>query len=124
MEQNQIQSMIAQTFLDMAQALESGRLGSAPKIAITGLGSEHGEENAMEAAVMAARKGVDVQYIGTLKGEGVTTIPAANEEEAHKTMARLLDEKQVAGAVTMHYPFPIGVSTVGRTCLFYTSRCV
>lgn len=113
MASDKIQAIIGETFLEMAEALKTGRMGR-PKLAITGLGSEHGEENAMEAALMAAKQGVDVYYIGTLEREGVTTIQAADDEQAHKAMEQLLDEKKVAGAVTMHYPFPIGVSTVGR----------
>ena len=68
-----VEKMIAETFLEMAQGLESGSYGKRPKIALTGMGSEHGEENAMEAALMAAKDGVDVYYIGSLEAEGVTT---------------------------------------------------
>ena len=53
-----VEKMIAETFLEMAQGLESGSYGKRPKIALTGMGSEHGEENAMEAALMAAKDGV------------------------------------------------------------------
>mgnify|MGYP000170114079 FL=1 len=66
-----VEKMIAETFLEMAQGLESGSYGKRPKIALTGMGSEHGEENAMEAALMAAKDGVDVYYIGSLEAEGV-----------------------------------------------------
>ncbi|MEA4970191.1 MAG: glycine/sarcosine/betaine reductase complex component C subunit alpha [Candidatus Pelethousia sp.] len=114
MAKDQVKTMIAQTFLELADALESGRMGGRPKIALTGMGSEHGEENAMQGAALAARQGVDVYYIGTLHHEGVTTIEVANEDEGHKKMEELLTSGQVQGAVTMHYPFPIGVSTVGR----------
>ncbi len=111
---DKIEKIIASTFLEMAQGLESGNYGKRPKIALTGMGSEHGEENSMAAAVAAARKGVDVYYIGTLEAEGVTTIKVADDEEGHKKMEELLKNKEVDGAVTMHFPFPIGVSTVGR----------
>ena len=57
---------------------------------------------------------MDVTYIGTLEGDGVRTAKAENEDEAHKTMEQLLGQREIDGAVTMHYPFPIGVSTVGR----------
>ena len=49
-----VEKMIAETFLEMAQGLESGSYGKRPKIALTGMGSEHGEENAMKAALMEA----------------------------------------------------------------------
>lgn len=109
-----IEKIIAQSFLKMAEGLETGAFMDRPKIALTGMGSEHGEENAMAAAKMAAKRGVDVYYIGTLTAEGVTTISVANDEEGHKKMEEMLNNHEVDGAVTMHYPFPIGVSTVGR----------
>lgn len=68
----------------------------------------------MAAAKMAASRGVDVYYIGTLTAEAVTTVPVANEEEGHKKMEQMVESGEVDGAVTMHFPFPIGVSTVGR----------
>ena len=109
-----LEKTIAKTFLQMAEGLESGSFGIRPRIALTGMGSEHGEENAMQAAQMAAKRGVDVYYIGSLEAEGVTTIPVANDDEGHKKMEEMVEKGEVDGAVTMHFPFPIGVSTVGR----------
>lgn len=45
----------------MAEGLETGNFGKKPRIALTGMGSEHGEENAMEAAKMAAK--MELTYI-------------------------------------------------------------
>ena len=101
---DKIEKMIAETFLEMAQGLETGSLGKRPKIALTGMGSEHGEENAMEAALMAAKEGIDVYYIGSLEAEGVTTVKVADDEEGHKKMEEMLANKEVDGAVTMHFP--------------------
>ena len=109
-----LQKTIARTFLEMAEGLESGSYGPRPKIALTGMGSEHGEENAMQAAIMASKRGVDVYYIGSLEAEGITTIHVADDEEGHKKMEQMVENGEVDGAVTMHFPFPIGVSTVGR----------
>ena len=109
-----LEKTIAKTFLQMAEGLESGSFGIRPRIALTGMGSEHGEENAMQAALMAAKRGVEVYYIGSLEAEGVTTIPVANDDEGHKKMEEMVEKGEVDGAVTMHFPFPIGVSTVGR----------
>lgn len=111
---SKLEKTIAKAFLEMAEGLETGSFGPRPKIALTGMGSEHGEENAMQAALMAARRGVDVYYIGTLEAEGVTTVHVANEDEGHKKMEQMVENGEVDGAVTMHFPFPIGVSTVGR----------
>ena len=63
---NSIERMIADTFMEMAQGLETGSFGKRPKVALTGMGSEHGEENSMAAAIEAAKDGIDVYYIGTL----------------------------------------------------------
>ncbi len=109
-----IEKIVADTFLEMAKGLETGSYGKRPKIALTGMGSEHGEENSMAAAVEAAKDGIDVYYIGTLEAEGVTTIKVADDEEGHKKMEEMLKNGEIDGAVTMHFPFPIGVSTVGR----------
>ena len=98
--------MIAETFLEMAQGLETGSFGKRPKIALTGMGSEHGEENAMEAALMAAKDGVDVYYIGTLEAEGVTTVKVANDEEGHKKMEEMLANGEVDGASNHALPIP------------------
>ena len=111
---DKINKMIADTFLQFADGLETGSFAKKPKIALTGMGSEHGEENAMKAAVAAAKEGVDVYYIGSLEHEGVTTVSVPDDEAGHKKMEELLQSGEVDGAVTMHYPFPIGVSTVGR----------
>ena len=111
---DKIEKIIADTFLQMAEGLETGSFGKKPRIALTGMGSEHGEENAMEAAKMAAKDGIDVYYIGTLEADGVTTVKVADDEEGHKKMEEMLASHEVDGAVTMHFPFPIGVSTVGR----------
>ncbi|MBR3385089.1 MAG: hypothetical protein IKG69_07815 [Atopobiaceae bacterium] len=109
-----LEKKVAEVFMEIADGLETGTFGARPKIALTGMGSEHGEENSMAAARIAAEAGVDVYYIGTLEDPAVTTVKVADDEEGHAKMDELLDSGEVDGAVTMHYPFPIGVSTVGR----------
>ncbi len=106
--------LIASAFMDMAKGLEGGSYGKSPRIAVTGLGSEHGESNVMEGALMAAERGVEVCYIGTITAPGVDSVYAQTEAQCHEIMEELLKSGRVQGALTMHYPFPIGVSTVGR----------
>ena len=103
---NSIERMIADTFMEMAQGLETGSFGKRPKVALTGMGSEHGEENSMAAAIEAAKDGIDVYYIGTLEAEGVTTVKVANDEEGHDKMEEMLKNGEVDAAVTMHFPIP------------------
>ncbi|MEG3007173.1 MAG: glycine/sarcosine/betaine reductase complex component C subunit alpha, partial [Oscillospiraceae bacterium] len=111
---NNIEKMIANTFLELADGLETGSVGKRPRIAITALGSEHGEQNALNGAIIAAKNGVDVVVIGTMENPLVTTVKVKDDEEGHKVMEAMLKNHEIDGAVTMHFPFPIGVSTVGR----------
>lgn len=116
MADKEINRILARTFLEMADIVETGRQSPRAVIALTALGSEHGEEELYRAAAMAAKQGIGVKVIGT-KGEsypGVETVRVSSEEEGHKALESLLASGAVQGGVTMHYPFPIGVSTVGR----------
>jgi len=114
MPNQSVEQMIARTFLELAESLERG--GSAPRVrlALTGIGSEHGEETVLAGALAAQKKGIHVVYIGAGTRAGIECIQAENEQEAHMRMEELLTSKLVDGAVTMHYPFPIGVATIGR----------
>jgi len=108
-----VEKIIADTFMSIADALETGSFGQA-KIILTGPGSEHGEDNMIRGAALAAKRGVHVIYAGTRDHEGVHTVKATDDKEAHDIMERMLKSGEADGAVTMHYLFPIGVSTVGR----------
>jgi len=86
-----------------------------PKIGVFGLGSEHGECNMMAGAVAASKKNMEVSYIGTVKNSAVKSIFADCEMNAIQAMEQALDSGKLDAAVAMHYPFPIGVATVGRS---------
>jgi len=108
-----VEKMIADTFMNIATALETGSFGQA-KIILTGPGSEHGEDNMIHGAAIAAKRGAHVIYIGNREAEGVQTVKAESDKEAHEIMEAMLKSGEADGAVTLHYLFPIGVSTVGR----------
>ena len=114
MSEKQVNQIIGKVFNQLADTLISGEYGHKPRVAVTAMGSEHGEDNIFEAAANAAKSGIDTTVIGTKSIEGVTTAFVNSEDEAHKTMEALLNSEEIDAAVTMHYPFPIGVSTVGR----------
>ena len=61
-----LQKTIAAAFLEMAEGLESGSFGKKPKIALTGMGSEHGEENAMRAAMFGTYNNDWLMELGLL----------------------------------------------------------
>ena len=52
--------------------------------------------------------------IGKKNDTGLLTYEVNSEEEMYKVMEEKLDSKEISACVTMHYNFPIGVSTVGR----------
>ena len=54
-----LEKRVAEVFMEMAEGLETGQFGVRPKIALTGMGSEHGEENSMAAAREAAAAAKD-----------------------------------------------------------------
>lgn len=100
MSEMQIRKMIADTFLDIADALETGTFQKTPVIGIAVSGSEHGMENIHQAVRLAEKRGCRAVII--------------DGDDAHKKMEKMLESGEIDGAVTMHYPFPIGVSTIGR----------
>lgn len=116
MSDAKIKAIVAETFFELAHVLETGELGNSKPIVITAMGSEHGEETIYEAARNAARKGISVKVIGSrpVTEKNLETVVVASEEDGHKKMEEMLESGAAYGAVTMHYPFPIGVSTVGR----------
>lgn len=73
---------------------------SVPVVGIAAEGSELGRDNILEGIAIAEKKGFKALII-----EG---------ENAHGKMEKMLSNGEIDAAVTMHYPFPIGVSTVGR----------
>jgi len=114
MSEKQVNQIIGKIFNEISDALISGEYGKKAKVLVTSMGSEHGEENILQAAAKCKKSGIDVSIIGTVSSEDVNVIKVQNEDESHKEMERLLSSKEYDAAVTMHYPFPIGVSTVGR----------
>ncbi len=114
MSEKQVNQIIGKVFNQLADTLVSGEYGQKPRVLVTAIGSEHGEETILKACVNAARSGIETTLVGNVSADGVKTALASSEEQAHSVMESLLDSNEIDAAVTMHYPFPIGVSTVGR----------
>ena len=116
MEEKKIKQLIGKTMLDIAEAIETGSFGDKTKVGITILGSEHGTENLIKGAELAARNNPDMEVvlIGPKNDSKLETVEVDCEEDMHKKMEELLDNKYISSCVTMHYNFPIGVSTVGK----------
>jgi len=117
--QQAINGTIGEIFEELAIALETGSCCKPTRVGLTILGSEHGEAELVRGAKLAQAQGngsLQVVIIGDYDGDttGLVHIPAADDKQAHKTMDAMLVSGELDAAVTMHYSFPIGVSTVGR----------
>lgn len=106
--------IIGQTLLEVANAIESGEFGKKIKIGLTTLGSEHGVDNLVNGANLAKSNLFDIVLIGPKVDTELEIIEVNCEKDMHDKMEELLDSGYIDACVTMHYNFPIGVSTVGR----------
>lgn len=107
---------IADLFLGLADGLEGGSFAGRFPIGLTIPGSEHGEAELVRAAQIAAKRNPDLDIV-LIGGEAVTGFKhflSKTLEDAHKEMERLFKEGVIKACVTMHYNFPLGVSTVGK----------
>ncbi|MDR7870587.1 MAG: glycine/sarcosine/betaine reductase complex component C subunit alpha [Tissierellaceae bacterium] len=113
---NNIKPMISKVFNDIADALETGQFGEKIKVGITTVGSELGINNVIQGAELAQKRdrSIEVVLIGPKVDSKLTQIVVNSEDKAYTKMEELLDSKEIDACVTMHYNFPIGVSTVGR----------
>jgi glycine reductase len=116
MAENNVKNMIGKVFSDIADAMETGQFGEKVRVGVTTLGSEHGIENMVKGAEIAQERdpSMEVVLIGPKVDSKLTQVIAETEEEGYKKMEELLDNGEIGACVTMHYSFPIGVSTVGR----------
>lgn len=105
---------ISEVFLEISEAIESGKFGKKVKIGLTTLGSEHGVENMKKAIELADSDLFEVVVIGEKVDDKHETYEVDNDEDMYKKMEELLDSGEIQACVTLHYNFPIGVSTVGR----------
>lgn len=116
MKEKTIKKVIGETMMGIAEGIESGSFGSKIKIGLTTIGSEHGQDNLIKGAELAQKKNKDLEVvlIGKNNHSNLETIEVENESDMHKKMEELLESGYISGCVTMHYNFPVGVSTVGR----------
>lgn len=115
MANKEVKQILGHAFLDIAKAIETGVYSKKVRVGLTTLGSEHGVENLVKGAEMAARTAdFEIVLIGPKVETALETVMIEHEEDMHKKMEELLDAGELDACVTMHYTFPIGVSTVGK----------
>jgi betaine reductase len=102
--------------LIVTDGLKTGSFAMRPRVGLTLLGSEHGPQEMLAGAELAQQEDpfIEVVVIGSGLNTNLTVIEANDAKEAHEKMDAMLLSGELAAAVTMHYNFPIGVSTVGR----------
>ena len=115
---DQVKETVKKVFEDLATSLETGRMESRLKIGLTIDGSELGMAVMKQAAYTSKQKnlfdvvliGSDVDWAKDFKHYSTTDC----QKESSELMEELLDSGEIQGCVTLHYNFPIGVSTVGK----------
>ncbi len=107
---------IARALLEIVEGARSG--GPVQPVGLMSVGSELGREEVLAGARMAARlyPGLKVLPIGP-KMAGFEDLDWIESGDGEADLACAMDEAlasgRIAGAVAMHYPFPLGVSTIG-----------
>lgn len=104
---------IAKSIDKIADGLETGKFDSQITVAVTNHGSELGSDN-VNMAIESLKDEVNIVIIGEKYTDEFETYEADTDEEKASIIEKLFKEKKIDAAVTMHYPFPIGVSTVGK----------
>lgn len=105
--------LLAEFIDEIAEEIKTGKSKSSTvRIAVTNLDSELGCDNVNKA--MDAFSDVEFTVVGT-PYKDYNCVEAKDDNEVADALERLFKENKIDAAVAMHYPFPIGVSTVGRT---------
>lgn len=114
--ENNVKKIIGDVFNQMAEGLETGSFAKRIRVGLTTLGSELGTEELVKGAELAAAKNpaIETVLIGSSGNSSLRTVVVEDEEKMHEKMEEMLDSGAIDCCVTMHYNFPIGVSTVGR----------
>mgnify|MGYP000844245976 FL=1 len=109
--------LLQEVLEETAEVLLTGRTGQKVSLGLTTYGSEIAAEELLDGALIAMKKetGLQVSIIGPgPPGCDLPVYKAGSDEEVHDILGELLAKKELDGAVAMHYPFPIGVSTIGK----------
>lgn len=117
MATNDVRKLLGEVMQDLADMIETGQPTKRIRVGLTTYGSELGVEEMVRGAELAAKAnpGIEVVLIGPQADSALPQIVSdACEADLHEKLEGALDSGAVDAVVTMHYSFPIGVSTVGR----------
>lgn len=110
---------IGELLSEIVEAAKSG--GPRRSIGLMARGSELGPEEMAAGARLAQQEtpGLSVVMIGPKTPgyedlEWIETEETDCEARISEAMEKAIGEKRIQGAVALHYPFPMGVTTIGR----------
>jgi hypothetical protein len=109
-------NMVGEVLNETIELLRSGQTSKKVKIGLTTWGSEIAPRELIQGARQAMKRepGLEVSIIGPAPPCELPVYKAGSEDEVHTVLEKLLDDQDLDGVVTMHYPFPIGVATIGK----------
>lgn len=109
-------TQIADILRESASELKNNNIIQKLKIALTTLGSEKGLDELISGAKIAMKNDLNIEVIliGKANDSGLFTIELLEENDLYNLTENLLLEQEIDALITMHYPFPIGVSSVGK----------
>ncbi|WP_394026742.1 glycine/sarcosine/betaine reductase complex component C subunit alpha [Desulfovibrio falkowii] len=117
--QNDKRAILGKALEDLVTRARSGR--EPCRIGLMAAGGEHSDMEFITAAAAAMKEDAALTVVGVgprpagLLPAGMDWIETGCEGgELAAGMEKALDSGHIQGAVALHYPFPLGVSTVGR----------
>lgn len=114
---SEVKRLVGEVLEEIISSAKSG--GPTVRVGLMASGSEHGSLELCEGGRLAQRQlpGLKVVMIGP-KSEGYDDLEWIETDDCEADVAKALEEAlktgKVQGAVALHYPFPIGVTTIGR----------
>ncbi|MFP4481429.1 MAG: glycine/sarcosine/betaine reductase complex component C subunit alpha [Thermovirgaceae bacterium] len=114
---SELREMIGEELAEVINMARSG--GPVTRIGLMASGSELGPEELLVGGMEADKRYRDIQVvmIGPKPDEsnGLEWIETSEDEQAvAQGMEKAMKDGSIDGAVALHYPFPLGVTTVGR----------
>ncbi len=110
-----IKKLVGEALNEIIETAKTG--GKKYRVGLMASGSEHGAEEIAKGAVMALQNSGNVipVLIGPkIKGYDNLEYIECAECDIPAMLEACVKEGKVAGAVAMHFPFPLGVTTIGR----------
>ncbi len=110
-----IKKLVSEALCDIIETAKTG--GKKIRVGLMASGSEHGAEEIAKGARLALQNSSNVipVLIGPkIKGYEDLEYIECEESEIPAKLESCVKEGIIPGAVAMHFPFPLGVTTIGR----------